>query len=127
VSALLLDKVLMALQNARTQVRVLGTPTDDVNNAVLTELAEAIGLLDCHSPDADGFFYWDVRLGIHKTWVADGADMTDDRVQDILEHHLGYARSDELKAQVLRRPSDKAVAAEMGYRTVKEYLHDRGK
>lgn len=72
-------------------------------------------------------FKWTIEIEVDETWVADGFDATDDRMHDMLAHHLPYAYGHELGAKVLTRPPDEAVAKAQGYRTVKEYLADRKK
>lgn len=122
-----MDKVLMALKNARNQIEVLGTPTDDVNNAHLKELDSIISVMEYQNPDRNGFYYWTLKVGVHKAWVADGADFTDQRAHDMLTKYFSHLLGSELKATVLSRPPDKAVAEEMGFDSVKDYLKDRKK
>lgn len=126
-SMLLMEKVLMALKNAKAQIQTLGSPTDEVNNAHLDELAELIQILEESNPDKDDFFYWILEVGIHKVWVADGIDFTDERAHGMFAKYFGYLHGSELKAKVLSRPSDKAVAEEMGFKSVSEYIEDRQK
>lgn len=124
---MLMEKILWALKNARAQLQCLWTPTDDVNNAHLSELDELINILESPNPSKNGFFYWTVQFGIQKTWVADGADFTDERVHDMLAQHFGRAYGYELKGEVLSRPPDEPVASAMGFKSVAEYLKDRKK
>jgi hypothetical protein len=77
------------------------------------------------NPDADGFFRWTVEIQVHETWVEDGADFTDNRLHDMLVRRFGWATGNELRARVLTRPDDAAVATAMGYPTVAQYLHHR--
>jgi hypothetical protein len=70
-------------------------------------------------------FKWTIEIEVDETWVADGFDATDERMHSMLAHHLPYAYGHELKAKVLARPADEAVAKAQGFRNVAEYLHVR--
>lgn len=122
---LVTDKILTVLKNARAQIKCLGSETDDVNNAHITEIDEVITSLEKPNPDKNGFYYWVVRLGVHSSLVQDGADFTDKRVHDMLTHHFCFAYGDELSGKVIIRPPDKSVAKEMGYDTINSYLQQR--
>lgn len=37
------------------------------------------------------WFKWTVEIEVHETWVADGFDMTEDRLRHMLEMALPYA------------------------------------
>lgn len=37
------------------------------------------------------WYAWTVEFKVHRTWVEDGFDMTDERALDMLSHDLGYA------------------------------------
>jgi hypothetical protein len=124
---LLMEQILQALKNARTQIKCLGSSTDEVNNAHLAELDGLIQILEKPNPDKEKFYWWVVLVGIHSTWVADGADFTDARVHDMLASYHRHAYGYELEGKVLGRPPDKAVANEMGFDTVAHYREDRDK
>lgn len=62
-------------------------------------------------------FKWTVQIEIDETWVADGFELTADRVQDMLLSELSYAREDEVSARVLRAPSPAAIRRAQGYST----------
>lgn len=61
------------------------------------------------------FFYWTVRFGVHKVWIADGFELDDDRALDMLSGDLGYAHiGSELEAKVLGAPDQLAIRVEQG-------------
>ncbi len=122
-----MEKILVALKNARAQIHALGTPNDEINNAHLSELDEIINILEDPNPSNDGFFYWVLKIGIQKMWVADGVDFTDKRAHAMLTSHFSHLYGHEVTAEVLSKPPDKAVAKEMGYESVAEYNKDRYK
>lgn len=122
---MLMEKILEVLKNSRGQIKTLGTPTDDINNANLAEIDGLIKILERQNPSKEKFFYWVLQVGIHETWVADGADFTDNIVHSLLTHHFRHAYGHELKGKVLSRPSNDAVAEAMGFSTVTEYLKSR--
>ncbi len=119
-----MDKILEVLKNARSHIDIIGSPTDEINITHLAELDGLIKALEKPNPNGD-FYYWTLRVGIHKTWVADGVDFTDRKVHDMLTHVFRYATGDVLRGKVLAQPSSKAVATEMGYDSEAEYLNDR--
>lgn len=122
---MLMEKILMVLKNSKAQIETLGTPTDDINNAHLSEIDGLIKILEKPNPNNNKFFYWILQVGIHEAWVADGVDFTDNKVHDLLCHNFRYATGNELKGKVLSRPSNDAVAETMGFKTVAEYLQKR--
>lgn len=122
---MLMDKVVEVLKNAREQINVLGSPTDEVNQLLLKEIDGVLSKLQKKNPNQEGFFFWMLEVGIHKTWVADGVDFTDDKLHDMLAHAFRYAYGHELKGKVLSRPPNEEVAKEMGFKSVAEYLKNR--
>lgn len=120
---MLMEKILRVLRNSRAQIQNLGTP--NINNANLAEIDGLIKILERPNPSKEKFFYWVLQVGIHETWVEDGADFTDDKVHSMLAHHFRHAYGHELKGKVLSRPSNDAVAEVMGFKTVAEYLKSR--
>jgi len=54
---------------------------------------------------------WTVQFSVDPSWVADGFDLTDERALDMLAHDLCFAYIDtELKAKVIKSPSEKLIA-----------------
>jgi hypothetical protein len=48
---------------------------------------------------------WTVKISVDDTWVADGFEVTEERLKEaILEHSLGYAYDHEIKVVVLKSP-----------------------
>lgn len=64
------------------------------------------------------FYKWTVEIEVEVSWIADGFDLTNERAHDMLVHSLPYAYNYELKAKVLSKPPDKAIAKEQGYKSV---------
>jgi len=63
------------------------------------------------------WYKWTVEFKVHRTWVQDGFDLTDERALDMLSEDLQYANIEsELKAKVLSAPDPNEVAQEMGYK-----------
>jgi hypothetical protein len=59
-------------------------------------------------------FKWTIEIEIAECWVADGADLTDDQVQDMIETRFGFATSDEVKARVIKAPPKAAIRKAQG-------------
>lgn len=121
---MLIDKIIEVLSRAKNQIE-----TDDVrseeHDSLIQEIDRVLAKLQHNNPDKNGFFYWILQVGIHKTWVADGVDFTDKKLHDILTHAFKHAYGHELSGSVLGRPPDKVVAEAMGFKSVKDYLEDR--
>lgn len=71
-------------------------------------------------------FKWVVEIDVAETWVADGFDLTPERLEDILGKVLNYANGSEYSGRVIARPRDSEVAAAMGYRTIEAYRDHAG-
>lgn len=64
------------------------------------------------------FYKWTVQIQVDASWVADGFNMTNERAHNMLTKELPYAYNHELKAKVLSKPKDSAIAKEQGYKTI---------
>jgi hypothetical protein len=63
-------------------------------------------------------FKWTVEITLDEWMVADGADLTDERMHNILMRAFVYARGSEVACKVTARPSDEAIAAAQGFDSV---------
>lgn len=54
-------------------------------------------------------FKWLVEISVDEKWVADGFNITRDRLCDQLQEWLPYATSDEIKGRVIYRPDPKDI------------------
>lgn len=61
------------------------------------------------------FYKWTVEFEVADVWVADGFDLDNDRAQEMLEQHIGWAYSHELRAKVIKAPSPARIRKEQGY------------
>ena len=61
-------------------------------------------------------FKWLVEFSVDEKWVADGFEMTNDVAFEMLSGHLGWANFDELKAKVVKYPSNKSIKKAQGYK-----------
>lgn len=53
---------------------------------------------------------------MHKTWVEDGFDLTDERAHEMMTREISSAYGHEVKARVLDAPPRKAIRKEQGYK-----------
>jgi len=60
------------------------------------------------------FYAWTVRIEIDAVWVADGFNLTAERMHAMLAQHLSSAGSEELRAKVIKAPDPKAIRREQG-------------
>jgi hypothetical protein len=63
-----------------------------------------------------GYYSWTVKISVHPRWVADGFDLTEERLRDILENVFDYAYEHEYDGQVLNSPDPNQIRAEQGYK-----------
>ena len=62
------------------------------------------------------FYKWTIELEVADTWVADGFDLADDDVADLLlRGPLSNAVEGEVRGRVVRAPSPAAIRREQGY------------
>jgi hypothetical protein len=73
------------------------------------------------------FYKWTVEIEIHPTWVADGFDLTNERLCEMLQRELPYAKENETIGCILEQPDPKQIRVERGYKVdgYKPFLCDR--
>lgn len=71
-------------------------------------------------------YKWTVEITVDPIWVADGFNLTEDRLLDILQQELGFVCSHEVGGKVLKAPDPKQIRAEQGYKEegYKPYLDE---
>lgn len=72
------------------------------------------------------WFEWNVNIQVHKTWVADGFELTDDKAHDIMARHLSYANGSEIKCKVTASPDAEDVAKTQGYKSAADRSRKKG-
>lgn len=60
-------------------------------------------------------FKWTVEIEVDETWVADGFELTQERLEDMLGHTLSSATSTEYAGLVLKAPDAKDILRVQGY------------
>jgi hypothetical protein len=71
-------------------------------------------------------FKWTVEIEVDEALVADGFNLTDDRMMRILQLHLPYTPARQLGAHVTSAPPDEEIASVQGYASVKEWADANG-
>lgn len=61
-------------------------------------------------------YEWTVRIRVTGTWVADGFDLTADRMQAMVLSDLRYAHDHEIECEVVKAPAAADIRREQGYR-----------
>jgi hypothetical protein len=59
-------------------------------------------------------FKWTVEIEVTENWVADGFNISPDRMHDIMCRALPYANGSEIGARVLKSPSPESIAIAQG-------------
>lgn len=72
-----------------------------------------------------GHYRWTVEIQVDAVWVADGFEMTDDRIERMLMNELSSATEYEVAGRVLTAPDPDRIAREQGYKSAadKQYLN----
>lgn len=60
-------------------------------------------------------FKWVVEIEVDETWVADGFDLTQERLHSMLMHDLSFARESEVACKILQTPDPKLIRDAQGY------------
>ncbi len=61
------------------------------------------------------FIKWIVEIQVEESWVADGFDLTKDRLHDMVSKDLGGAYSTEIKTKILSKPLTQTIKKLQGY------------
>lgn len=61
------------------------------------------------------WYTWTVQISVADTWVADGFDLTADRLKDMVLSDLGYAHDGEVVTKIIRAPKPEDIRKEQGY------------
>ena len=83
-------------------------------NAAMDELAAAIKAQQ--TDQSDGRYTWTVEIKVPPQWVADGLEITDDSLFDMLSTHYGWIPAGAVAGRVLSAPDPRQVRAEQGYK-----------
>ncbi len=59
---------------------------------------------------------WTVEIEVDDSWVADGYEVTPDRLAESVMRDIGYAYPNEVSVKVLKAPAPDKVAKVQGYR-----------
>lgn len=61
------------------------------------------------------WFKWVAEIEVHETWVADGFELTQDRLKSMLESELGFSTSNETRCRITRSPGAAVIRDAQGY------------
>lgn len=61
------------------------------------------------------YFEWTVRIVVAKGWVADGFNLTSERMLEAVRSILPYATDDEIGTMILRSPEPDDILSAQGY------------
>lgn len=62
------------------------------------------------------WFKWTVEIQVHRTWVEDGFELTNESAKEMIENRLSHATGAETKARVLSGPEPDEIAKVQGYK-----------
>jgi hypothetical protein len=60
-------------------------------------------------------FKWIVSIEVDPLWIADGFNLTEERLNEMLLRELSWAYAHEVKGQIIEAPDPKAILKEQGY------------
>jgi len=61
-------------------------------------------------------YKWTVEIEVDPIWVADGIDLTSERMHEILMTYYGHVYSHEITCKTVKAPNPKRIRKEQGYR-----------
>lgn len=59
-------------------------------------------------------YRWEVQIDVDAVWVADGFNLTEERLRSMVGRALAHAYGHEFAVKVLRAPPEHAIAIEQG-------------
>lgn len=67
--------------------------------------------------DKDGeiFYEWECMVRVHASWVADGFNLTAERLHAMVNGDLGGAYTWEIEAEIVDAPATAEILSEQGY------------
>jgi hypothetical protein len=65
-------------------------------------------------------FRWVVAITVDPIWVADGLDLTKERMHRIMLRAIGWAREGEVDCEILSAPDPTRIRSEQGYKPTGE-------
>lgn len=68
-----------------------------------------------NDPDPNKFFKWTIEIEINEVWVADGFEITADRIQEMIQEALGFSREEETRVSVIAAPHPDEIRKAQGY------------
>ena len=54
-------------------------------------------------------YQWVVEITVDETWIADGWDLTEERLSDMISSQLRYAYSHEYSGKILKKPTKREL------------------
>lgn len=66
-------------------------------------------------PNPNKFYKWTVEIEVNEVWVADGFEVTAERIQEMLQESIGFSYESETRVRVTRAPKPEAISLAQGY------------
>lgn len=60
------------------------------------------------------FYSWTVQIEVEASWVADGFELTEDRLKGMIEREIEGSYPSETKIKILEAPNPEAIKKEQG-------------
>lgn len=60
-------------------------------------------------------FRWTVEIEVDETWIADGFNLTQDRLTQMILSDLNFAYPHEVGARIVKSPDAKLIRAAQGF------------
>ena len=61
------------------------------------------------------FIKWVVEIQVEESWIADGFNLTEERLHNMVSKDLAYIFSTEIKTKILNKPSTQRIKKLQGY------------
>lgn len=60
-------------------------------------------------------YEWTAKIRVADVWVADGFELTKERLHEMLMEHIGWCTAGEVEAEVVSSPNPEEIRKEQGY------------
>jgi len=68
-----------------------------------------------NEPNPNKFYKWTVEIEVSEVWVADGFEVTAERLQEMLQEAIGFSHENETRVRVVKAPTVNAIRKAQGY------------
>lgn len=65
--------------------------------------------------DGEKFYEWTAKVRVHASWVADGFNLTAERLHNMVSNDIQGGYTHEIEAEIVDAPDARLILGEQGY------------